>query len=133
MQTEIKGLYHCPGCKGLFWEDLMASNNGYFTYCKPCANKKAKKYYRDNESQSLERTRNYRTAHPDRKRANDTALRRLTEHPCEVCEATPTHRHHDDYSEPLEIRWLCPTHHKEVHLVQTRQSRVEAQDTGSLS
>jgi hypothetical protein len=24
-------------------------------------------------------------------------------------------RHHDDYDKPLEIRWLCPTHHKELH------------------
>lgn len=34
---------------------------------------------------------------------------------CEVCGAEYTHAHHDDYSRPLEVRWLCPVHHKEVH------------------
>lgn len=24
-------------------------------------------------------------------------------------------RHHDDYDKPLEIRWLCPPHHGELH------------------
>jgi hypothetical protein len=23
--------------------------------------------------------------------------------------------HHDDYSEPLKVRWLCKFHHTEVH------------------
>jgi hypothetical protein len=24
-------------------------------------------------------------------------------------------RHHDNYDRPLEVRWLCRTHHSEVH------------------
>ena len=35
--------------------------------------------------------------------------------PCEVCEEPLTQRHHDDYSKPLEIRWLCTPHHNDVH------------------
>lgn len=38
-------------------------------------------------------------------------LRRL---PCEVCGAQ-AHAHHDDYSRPLDVRWLCPMHHKQHH------------------
>ncbi len=34
---------------------------------------------------------------------------------CEVCGDPNTHGHHDDYSKPLDVRWLCPTHHGEVH------------------
>lgn len=40
---------------------------------------------------------------------------RLQRLPCEVCGVTPTEAHHDDYSQPLNVRWLCPTHHREHH------------------
>lgn len=35
--------------------------------------------------------------------------------PCEVCAKPDTHAHHDDYSKPLEVRWLCTKHHAETH------------------
>lgn len=40
---------------------------------------------------------------------------KLTRKPCEVCGAVNVHGHHDDYSKPLEVRWLCPRHHSEHH------------------
>jgi hypothetical protein len=46
------------------------------------------------------------------------AIRRghLERQPCEVCGTTEDiHAHHDDYSKPLEVRWLCRTHHIEHH------------------
>ena len=39
----------------------------------------------------------------------------LVRQPCEVCGALPVEAHHDDYSKPLDVRWLCPTHHREHH------------------
>lgn len=35
--------------------------------------------------------------------------------PCEICGETKSHAHHDDYTRPLNVRWLCPVHHKEWH------------------
>lgn len=35
--------------------------------------------------------------------------------PCEVCGDHKTHGHHDDYGKPLNVRWLCPAHHREHH------------------
>lgn len=35
--------------------------------------------------------------------------------PCEVCGAAKAQAHHGDYSKPLEVRWLCTTHHAEWH------------------
>ena len=34
---------------------------------------------------------------------------------CEVCGATQVHGHHEDYSKPLEVQWLCPVHHTALH------------------
>jgi hypothetical protein len=35
--------------------------------------------------------------------------------PCEVCGEATAEAHHDDYSKPLSIRWLCRLHHREHH------------------
>lgn len=40
---------------------------------------------------------------------------RMERQPCEVCSTPDTHAHHDDYTKPLDVRWLCRTHHGEVH------------------
>ena len=58
---------------------------------------------------------------PQRYKANyllTNAVRdnRLIKGPCEVCGTTERiHGHHDDYSKPLDVRWLCVTHHRQHH------------------
>jgi hypothetical protein len=43
-------------------------------------------------------------------------LGKLVRQPCEVCHSTTRiHAHHDDYSKPLDVMWLCPLHHKQRH------------------
>ena len=46
-----------------------------------------------------------------------SALRngRLERMGCEVCGVPRANAHHDNYSKPLEVRWLCPAHHREFH------------------
>jgi hypothetical protein len=40
---------------------------------------------------------------------------KLTRQPCEVCGDPKTDAHHDDYSQPLAVRWLCRSHHRKLH------------------
>jgi hypothetical protein len=64
-------------------------------------------------------------ASPEKRRPRDVVYRalkdgRLTKGPCERgpdgCSGK-IHAHHDDYSKPLEVRWLCQKHHGEEHRV----------------
>ncbi len=34
---------------------------------------------------------------------------------CEVCGLPNAHAHHEDYSKPLEVMWLCRHHHRMFH------------------
>lgn len=45
---------------------------------------------------------------------------KLTRLPCEVCNIEPAEAHHDDYTKPLEIKWLCSSHHKQHHGIEKR-------------
>ena len=40
---------------------------------------------------------------------------KLIPQPCEVCGNPKVQKHHDDYSKPLEVRWLCSLHHHRHH------------------
>lgn len=41
---------------------------------------------------------------------------RLTRQACEICGEAKTDAHHDDYTQPLAVRWLCRLHHRRLHL-----------------
>jgi hypothetical protein len=51
----------------------------------------------------------------------------LVMQPCEVCGVMPTQAHHDDYSKPLEVRWLCVTHHIRLHHLGRRKEKQKVE------
>jgi hypothetical protein len=41
----------------------------------------------------------------------------LTPQPCEQCGSQEPQKHHEDYSKPLDVRWLCRPCHLAIHTV----------------
>lgn len=62
-------------------------------------------YYRKNRDKQLARV----------KVRNAILAGKLRRGLCEVCGNPKVDGHHDDYSKPLDVRWLCKKHHEELH------------------
>jgi hypothetical protein len=109
-------------------------NDGHLGKCKDCTKKDVQKHYVETrlERHAYERTRfqrperkkkastyqlRYRKLNPEKYRARNAvsnALRdgRLVRQSCLVC-GERAQAHHEDYSRPLEVVWLCFKHHRE--------------------
>lgn len=113
--------------------------DGHLNKCKDCTKKDAAARYADpvtrerireydamrtktphRKSKMYEYTKNKRAKNPEKARAyrmvnHHIKAGNLTRNPCEVCGDPKTEGHHDDYSKPLDIRWLCFVHHRQAH------------------
>ena len=63
----------------------------------------------------------YREKYPERRSAGLEVKKALyhgilKNGKCEVCGSKKSEAHHDDYSKPLKVRWLCRKHHHEHHV-----------------
>ncbi len=134
----MKKCFKCGEEKRLnyFYKHPMMKD-GHLNKCKECTKKdvkidrksspNARNYdnarYKNNEDRRkkiAERAKKWREKHPDRYKAHtavSNAVRdgRLVKLPCEVCGEKYVHAHHDNYKNPLEVKWLCPIHHQELH------------------
>ncbi len=54
----------------------------------------------------------------------------LVRRPCEQCGKEPADGHHDDYSQPLTVRWLCRSHHRQLH-EDAKGPKVEGRTIGA--
>lgn len=62
----------------------------------------------------------YAKRNPQKRKAHfivSNAIRdkKLFKQPCAVCGKKEVEAHHNDYSNPLDVIWLCQKHHKQVH------------------
>jgi hypothetical protein len=86
-------------------------------HCKAC-DWKITQLYRKRHSRQRKAWKKY---NPEVYRARNAvaqavAAGRLQKKPCEVCGTTKSVQgHHEDYSRALDVRWLCPRHHRAIH------------------
>lgn len=85
-------------------------------------NAAAARHRRVDAYRAYDRERGYRPGDPVKVRARRQVAQAIEDgtlirHPCEVCGDPRTDGHHDDYSRPLAVRWLCRQHHGEQHRV----------------
>ncbi|MBX3173291.1 MAG: hypothetical protein KF709_02710 [Gemmatimonadaceae bacterium] len=82
-------------------------------YCRACH----AAYMRANRPKDAELSDEARRRVRARRHAGVALARgQLLEQPCETpgCERTPE-MHHDDYNQPLQVRWLCRPCHQALH------------------
>ena len=107
--------------------------DGHLNKCKECTKNdstnhrdenidKIREYDRERGNrQDKEYVGEYRKKFPNKYKAHSLVgsaikCKRLFKEPCEVCKSEDgVHAHHDDYLKPLNVRWLCPVHHKKWH------------------
>lgn len=80
-------------------------------YCNPCHASYMRRWRQTHPISAEERVKmNCRSyAHVYLKRG------KLTKEPCVVCGDSNSQMHHDDYSKPLQVTWLCRKHHLDLH------------------
>lgn len=75
-------------------------------YCRSCHNAYEREHRKPQTEEQRERgvCRSYANVYKSRGR--------LVPEPCEACGSTANvEMHHDDYTRPLDVRWLCRPHH----------------------
>lgn len=79
-------------------------------YCTPCHNAYMREWRKTHRLQGEARKKMVARAY-----ANVYLNRgKIERKPCEVCGGR-AQMHHEDYSKPLEVRWLCRHHHMQEH------------------
>jgi hypothetical protein len=111
--------------------------SGYCPACKTCLNKQAKLYRANNKEAIIQRAKIYYQtdkgkatmlrasraqlitspekckARSDMNNALNSGV--LIKAPCVVCGSFKSEGHHEDYTKPLDVIWLCRLHHIKLH------------------
>lgn len=83
------------------------------------ARETSRKHRAANADKRNEYNKQWRKDNPDKALAHNAVRKArkegLVNQACQVC-GGKAQGHHEDYSKPLELTWLCPSHHQERHV-----------------
>lgn len=110
-------LRDCPKC-GVLMVRYHSMRDGLANvryYCRPCTSKRIAA-----SGKKTSYNAKWNQKYPEKRYAHkavEYAIKRgdLARKSCEVCGDERSHAHHDDYSKPLEVMWLCQPHHRDRH------------------
>lgn len=112
----------CLCCGRTFMARKADIKKGWGDFCsRSCKNTgKFNPYYKGGQLSNYEYKLRAMKKNPERFLAMQmvqTAVRNgtLVRGRCEVCNLDKVEAHHDDYSKPLAVRWLCRFHHCKEH------------------
>ena len=109
------GIYH--ECKNCVRNYLSRGRTEKIRETERIYHRKWRKKERDKVLKYVEkwRKKNKEKVSAHRKFGNAITSGKLKKKPCEVCGSKKADGHHEDYSKPLEVKWLCRLHHKQAH------------------
>lgn len=111
----------CGWCGAAFWARPDQFSRGRGRFCSVSCKAKFARSQQDQAGKNNPAYRHgeaYSQEHRLAWRAVYRAIKRgeLKRGSCQVCGTDAhVHAHHDDYSKPLDVRWLCREHHREHH------------------
>ncbi len=75
-----------------------------------------KKWYSENKERvTAQRKLSYVKNRARRKLTYYLSIGEIKRLSCEVCGNPKSEGHHEDYTKPLEVKWLCRKHHSFIH------------------
>lgn len=74
-----------------------------------------KRWYEKHREEILAKNKNNPKKEARRLAAYAVKTGKIEKFPCEKCGSIKVHAHHDDYDNPLKVRWLCSKCHAEEH------------------
>ena len=107
-------------------EFYKSTRDGYRSRCMPCHAEDCKLYAETGYYQrpEVKKRRREDWHRPDEQAKNfarnclGSAIRagKISRQPCSICGEEQAEGHHEDYSQPLEVKWLCRPCHKKLHI-----------------